>query len=83
MADIDLWTKESVLSQYADDTQSLCIAENKENVVQMTTREANNIMEFFSANDLVSNADKTCVIYNTKGKGEVVTLENVGGETHP
>ena len=54
MADLDLWTKDSVLSQYADDTQSLCIAENKENVVEMATREANSIIEFFTANDLVS-----------------------------
>ena len=37
-------------------------------------------MEFFTANDLVSNADKTCVIYNAKGKGEEITLENIGGK---
>ena len=46
----------------------------------MTTREANNIMDFFSANDLVNNAGKACVIYNSKGKGDVVTLEDIGGK---
>ena len=46
----------------------------------MTTREANNVMNFFSANDLVNNAGKACVIYNSKGQGDCLTLEDVGGK---
>ena len=65
MADLDLWTEECSLSQFADDTQSLCIAQDPERLVEMTTKEAKNVMSFFSANDLKNNADKSCVIYNT------------------
>ena len=80
MADLDLWTKDCKLSNYADDTQSLCVAKDKTEAVKMTTEEANNIINFFSANDLKNNPDKSCVIYNSKGHGELITLENVGGE---
>ena len=29
---------------------------------------------------MVNNADKAAVLYNSKGKSEVITIENVGGE---
>ena len=79
MADLDLWTEDCVISNFADDTQTLCVAEEKETVVAKTTREATNVMSFFSANDLVNNAGKACVIYNTKGQGDNLILEDVGG----
>ena len=49
-------------------------------MIAKATREAKNIINFFSANDLVNNADKACVVYNSKGKGELVTINNIGGE---
>ena len=52
MADLDLWTDQCSLSQYADDTQSLCIAEDRDKAVEMTRNEANNVIDFFTANDL-------------------------------
>ena len=58
MADLDMWTNECTLSNFPDDIQSLCISETKESVVDKTTKQANNIMNFFTANDLVNNADK-------------------------
>ena len=79
MADLDLWTEDCVISNFADDAQTLCVAEGKETVVAKTTREATNVMNFFSANDLVNNAGKACVIYNTKGQGDTLILEDVGG----
>ena len=42
--------------------------------------EANSEIDFFSSNGLVNNADKAAVLYNCKGKSEVITVENVGGE---
>ena len=36
MEDLDLWTEDSALSNFADDTQSLCIAEDKETVISKT-----------------------------------------------
>ena len=46
MADLDLHVTEGCkLSQFADDTQSMCIAENKEEVIQSTQKEANSVIE--------------------------------------
>ena len=79
MADLDLWTDQCSLSQYADDTQSLCIAEDRDKAVEMTRKEANNVIDFFTANDLKNNAKKSCVVYNSRGQGKTLTLEDVGG----
>ena len=82
MADLDLWTDQCSLSQYADDTQSLCIAEDRDKAVEMTRNEANNVIDFFTANDLKNNAKKSCVVYNSRGQGKTLTLEDVGGVNH-
>ena len=70
MADLNLHIKTGHLSNFADDTQSLTIAESKDGVVHKTQTEASNIIEFFSTNDLVNNADKAAILYNSGGKGE-------------
>ena len=38
------------------------------------------MIDFFRSNGLVNNADKAAVLYNGKGKSEIITVENVGGE---
>ena len=48
--------------------------------MEITNKEANNIINFFSANDLKNNPDKSCVVYNSRGQGDQITLENVAGE---
>ena len=40
----------------------------------------NNPILFFRSNGLVNNADKAAVLYNGKGKSEIITVENVSGE---
>ena len=35
----------------------------------------------FNSNGLVNKADKAAVLYNSKGKSEIITVENVGGES--
>ena len=63
MADLDLHVSGNCqISQFADDTQTLCVSDSKESVVAMSTREATNVINFFSANDLVNNPDKACVV---------------------
>ena len=47
--------------------------------MEKTLQDANNIINFFSANDLVNNGDKACVVYNSKGKGDQITME-INGE---
>ena len=38
------------------------------------------MINFFNSNGLVNNADKAAVLYNSKGKSDVITIENIGGE---
>ena len=80
MADMNLWTEKSTLSNFADDTQSLVISDNLEEAFETTSKEANNVISFFESNNLVNNADKAAVICNSKGKGKNIIVENIGGE---
>ena len=81
MADMDLWTEQSRLSNFADDTQSIIIADNQKEVLEITKKEANSIISFFESNNLVNNANKAAILYNSKGKGKNISVENIGGET--
>ena len=80
MADMDLWTRNSLLANFADDTQSIIINENLEEAIETTTEEANNVITFFGCNNLVNNADKAAVICNSRGQGTQITVNNIGGE---
>ena len=49
MADLDLHVSENCqISQFADDTQTLCVAKNLETVKKNTITEANNVINYFS-----------------------------------
>ena len=61
-------------------TQSIIVSDNRENLLETAAIEANSVINFFNSNGLVNNADKAAVLYNSKGKSEVITIENVGGE---
>ena len=52
----------------------------KVNILQHHLEETYSVIDFFCSNGLVNNADKAAVLYNCKGKSEVITVENVGGE---
>ena len=39
MADLDMWTKNSLLANFADDTQIIIINENLEEAIETTTEE--------------------------------------------
>ena len=41
MADLDSWAKNSMLSNFADNTQSIIISDSRENLLEVTTTEAN------------------------------------------
>ena len=70
------------MSNFADDKQSIIVSDNRENIIETAAIEANSVINFFNSNGLVNNADKVAVLYNRKGKGEVITIENVGCEKH-
>ena len=70
----------TTLSNFADDTQSIIVRENRKNLLETASSEANCVISFFRSNGLVNNADKAAVLYNGKGKSESITVENVGGE---
>ena len=80
MADLDLCVEKSMLSNFADDTQSIIVSDKKEVTLEITMREANNVLIFFANNNLVNNVDKAAVLYNSKGKGKDITVENIGGK---
>ena len=58
MADLDLWTEDSTLSNFADDTQSIIVSDNRKNLLETASSEANKVINFFRNNGLVNNADK-------------------------
>ena len=80
MAELKLCTENSYLSNFADDTQSMTNSNSKENLLEITSEEANSVVEYFASNDLVNNAEKTAALYNENGKGECMKIENIGGE---
>ena len=63
MADLDLWTVNSTLSNFADDTQSIIVRENRKNLLETASSEANCVINFFRSNGLVNNADKAAVLH--------------------
>ena len=76
MADLDLHVSEDCsLSQFADDTQSLCVAKTKEDVINNTQKETSNMIDYFSSNDLCNNTDKAALLYNSEGKGQTKSLK--------
>ena len=80
MADMNLWTEKSKLSNFADDTQSIVVSNTVEETLETTKKEANSVISFFECNNLVNNANKAAILYNSKGKGKSVAIENIGGE---
>ena len=80
MADLDLWVEESQLSNFADDTQSVLIADSEEELRRKALKESNAVVSHFSANNLVNNPDKAALLYNNKGKAGNIVMEIAGEE---
>ena len=78
MADLDQWTSDSQLSNFADDTQSVIISENEEDLKILAKKEAQAVVDHFSANNLVNNANKAALLYNNRGKAETICMEIAG-----
>ena len=81
MADLDLWTKESTITNFADDTQSVIIKDGRDEAVDTAKKEANSVIEFFENNNFVNNSDKAAILYNSGGQGTSITIEGIGGES--
>ena len=80
MADLDLWTADSKLSNFADDTQSVVIKDDYESLMETAKLESQAVVEHFSVNNLVNNADKAALLFNNKGKAETITMKIAGEE---
>ena len=80
MADLDLWTRDSLITNFADDTQSVIVKDEKAEAVEIAKKEANSVIGFFENNNFVNNADKAAILYNSGGKGDSITIEGIGGE---
>ena len=46
MADLDLWTENSTLSNFADDTQSIIVRDDKKNLLETASSEAHCVIDF-------------------------------------
>ena len=80
MADLNEHVQSSHLTNFADDTQSVVIAESQEKVVETTQQESGGVLNFFKGVGLVNNPDKAALLYNSNGKNSEVSIE-VGGVT--
>ena len=80
MADLDMWTEDSFLSNFADDTQSSLVKKSEEELRAAASKESAAVVSHFGANNLVNNADKAALLYNNSGKAEKITMEIAGEE---
>ena len=80
MADLDLHVSASKLSNFADDTQSIIIQDNISDLMEVTKKEADCVIDFFQGVGLVNNPDKASTLFNSQGKHNELTME-IGGET--
>ena len=78
MSDLDLYTTDSQLSNFADDTQSVVIADSVQEFREKAQQESENVLSHFSANNLVNNASKAALLYNEKGKAGQINMEIAG-----
>ena len=78
MADLDLWTNDSKLSNFADDTQSVIIKPTEEELRSTTVQESRAVVGYFSANNLVNNKDKAALLYNNRRRAESIMMEIAG-----
>jgi hypothetical protein len=81
MTELDLWTKDSMITNFADDTQSVIVEDDKVEAVEIAKKEANSVIDFFENNNFVNNSDKATILYKSGGKGDSITVEGIGGET--
>ena len=58
----------------------MILSDNRKDLLEKTSKEANCVINFFKSNNLVNNPDKAAILFNCKGKGEFITVDNVGGE---
>ena len=58
----------------------MILCDDKEEAIDITTRESSNVIDFFKNNNLVNNPEKAAVLYNSNRKGKTITIENIGGE---
>lgn len=79
MADLDLYVKKSGLTDFADDTQSIVIANTQEELVNIVQKESKGVLDFFIGNNLLNNPDEACVLYKKKGRPAKLEGE-IGGE---
>ena len=52
MADLEAWTDKSSLTNFADDTQSIIIANSESALIETAQKEANEVIKFFSGVNL-------------------------------
>ena len=82
-ADMEMWLKNSKLTNFADDTETHCSSKDKDEVKNFLEEDAINILKFMASNGLVANQTKTeLLILNEKNKEESVLQKIRVGSTY-
>ena len=48
---------------------------------EITTHEVDNVVNFFTSNNLVNNTEKDAILYNSSGRGDLIKIEDIGGKS--
>ena len=82
-ADMEMWLKNSKLTNFADDTETHCSSKSKIEVKNFLEEDAIRILKFMASNGLVANQTKTeLLILNDKNKEESVLQKIIVGNAH-
>jgi len=71
IADINLWTTESSLTKYADDTYQWCQGNSVKEITESLERDSIQIIKFASSNKLILNQNKTKFVLFHPRKSDV------------
>ena len=78
---MEMWLKNSKLTNFADDTETHCSSKDKNEVKNFLEEDAINILKFMASNGLVANQTKTeLLILNEKKQRRECTSKNQSGE---
>ena len=63
---------------FADNTQSVLIADSEEELRRKALRESGAVVSHYSANNLVNNPDNAVLLFNNKGKADTLSWKSQG-----
>ena len=78
VSDVDLWCKEAVLCQYADDTSCTVVDKNMNALKSKCEERVEELFTFMAVNKLSANHDKTNILVMKHGKDDTEVSFQIG-----